>query len=153
MPKAKLSAKIREMGGTVSDGIKGSTTICISNKDEVSKGNNCSKMAKLKMFDIPVVGEGFLKDAAKGDAMSKIPAHTISPWGKDPSKKEKDDLDKQFAKGTAWIHIHTYIHTYVSTYMHTEYIHACMQYRCFTRLCSCDNVATTSQQSSYVFNK
>ena len=62
-----------------------------------------SKMMKeVKSHDIPVVGEDYLADAAKGGALLKIPSHTISSWGAPrysvPSATDEPDSGPALAK-------------------------------------------------------
>ncbi len=42
---------------------------------------NDKRLWRVRDCDVPVVGEEFLKDAASGDALIKIPKHKISSWG------------------------------------------------------------------------
>ena len=60
-------------------------------------------MQKVKDCDVPVVDVDFLDDAAKGEALSKILPHTISPWGAPRhalSTTEETDFEAQaFEKG------------------------------------------------------
>ena len=60
-------------------------------------------MQKVKDCDVPVVDVDFLDDAAKGEALSKILPHTISPWGAPrhalSSKEETDFATLAFEKG------------------------------------------------------
>ena len=45
---------------------------------ELTKGTKT--MAEVEECKVPVVSLEFLEDAAEGDALGKIPKHTISPW-------------------------------------------------------------------------
>ena len=63
-----------------------------------------SKMMKeVKSHDIPVVGEDYLADVAKGGALLKIPTHTISSWDSPresvPSASDGSDSEKPMPKG------------------------------------------------------
>ena len=55
------------------------TTVCISNLAELD--SESKKILDAQDKNVPVVDKSFLSDAAKGEALSKIPLHTISSWG------------------------------------------------------------------------
>eukprot|EP00731_Ephydatia_muelleri_P028216 Em0019g1089a len=107
--KAEVTKEIKDLGGNVVTSTSDTTTICISNKKEVEK---MSKMMKeVKSHDIPVVGEDYLADVAKGGALLKIPTHTISSWDSPresvPSASDGSDSEKPMPKGLTESH-HVY---------------------------------------------
>lgn len=126
--KAKLTARIRELGGTVAI-YNSNNSVCISNKVEVDDvvngkmGPNGYKMNQMRLCRVPVVDVSYVEDAAKGDAINKIPPHTISPWG-DPivigHGLVKTDPNDKYKKGTgmspsvtqahAWKNLNTLYH-------------------------------------------
>ena len=77
------------------------TTICISDKDTVESGSHVVR--NVQDCDVPVVDVEFLDDAAKGEALSKILPHTISPWGAPrhalSTTEETDYAARAFEKG------------------------------------------------------
>ena len=50
-------------------------------------------MCEIEKYEVPVVSEAFLDDAAKGAALLKIPKHTISEWGAPRHSLPADDTD------------------------------------------------------------
>lgn len=52
-----------------------------------------SKMVDVSDCDVPVVGVDFLEEAAKGAALLKIPAATISDWGAPRHSLPAEDTD------------------------------------------------------------
>ena len=55
-------------------------------------------MVEVEECEVPVVGEDYLTDAAKGGALLKIPSHTISTWGapRHSLPVDKSELGKSF---------------------------------------------------------
>lgn len=98
--QAELTNQIQTLGGTVVSSVSKKTTLCISNLAEVTSGSK--KMLDAENKNVPIVDEGFLIDASKGEALSKIPLHTISSWGAPRhtlAVQEQSGVSKAFKKG------------------------------------------------------
>ena len=98
--KAELTEQVKSLGGTVVSSVSQKTTVCISNLAELDSGSK--KMLDAESKNVPVVDVRFLSDAAKGEALSKIPTHTISSWGAARDAvpvREKSETKKSLKKG------------------------------------------------------
>lgn len=104
----KVAAEIKDLGGSVVSSVTPQTTICISTKAEIDKGNQ--PMKDVEKCNVPVVDLEFLEDVGKGgNPFSKIGPHTISTWGASrlslPTPTKQPDSGSIYEQGTAADHI------------------------------------------------